>query len=144
MLEVHRLSDGRRLRYDLRETGPADTTPIVFLNGLSQTTVAWGIQVKRLEGLRTTLTYDASGQGKSDPPRDVHRPPAHAADLIHLLDALGLERVDLVGFSFGSRVALRLALARPERVRRLVLVGCAHRDAIPERVGRSCAPPSWA
>src|SRR6185295_13080519 len=45
-----------------------------------------------------------------------------------LCDALGIAKLDLVGFSFGGRVALRTALAAPARVRRMVLVGCAHRD----------------
>lgn len=122
-----RLPDGRRLVYDLRD-GPDDRPVVVFLNGLSQTTVAWGLQVHRLKGECRTLTYDAAGQGRSDLPPEGWRPADQARDLLHLLDALGLSRVDLVGFSYGSRIALRAALADPARVRRLVLAGCAHRE----------------
>lgn len=122
------LPDGRALQYDLR--GPADDARpvIVFSNGLSQTTVAWGLQAQRLQRERRLLLWDASGQGRSDPPPGVHRPPAHAADLLALLDGLGIGTVDLVGFSFGARIALRTVLAAPDRVRRVVLVGCAHRE----------------
>lgn len=128
MLRTHALPDRRRLFYDYRAGGPAGAPVVAFLNGLSQTTVAWGLQVQRLRGRRTTLLHDAAGQGKSDPAPEGHRPAGHARDLLHLCDALGIAQLDLVGFSFGSRIALRTALAAPGRVRRLVLVGCAHRD----------------
>lgn len=141
-LRTHRLPDGRALQFDLREdphraspaAGPPQGTPVVaFLNGLSQTTVAWGLQAQRLRGKRTVLLHDAAGQGRSDPAAEGHRPAGHARDLLHLLDALGIPAVDAVGFSFGARIALRLALLAPARVRRLVLVGCAHRDTVVRR-----------
>ena len=132
-MQTHLLPDGRRLEYLLRGTADAAGTPIVFLNGLSQPTVAWGLQVHRLKALRPTLVYDASGQGRSSPPPHGSRPRDHALDLLDLLDALGLGQVDLVGFSFGSRIALRLALHAPARVRRIVLIGCAHRETVLRR-----------
>lgn len=127
-LAQHALPDGRRLVYELKHGGPAGAPVVAFLNGLSQTTVAWGLQVKRLAGRRATLVHDAAGQGKSDVPPEGHRPAGHARDFLHVCDALGVAKLDLVGFSFGARIALRVALAAPERVRRIVLVGCAHRD----------------
>lgn len=128
MLRTHALPDGRRLVHEFRAGGPPGAPVVAFLNGLSQTTVAWGLQVQRLRGRRATLVHDAAGQGKSDPAPEGHRPAGHARDLLHLCDALGIAQLDLVGFSFGARIALRTALAAPQRVRRLVLVGCAHRD----------------
>lgn len=130
-MPTHTLPDGRGLRYELRGEGRGPT--VVFLNGLSQTTISWGLQVRRLRDTRDVLLYDAAGQGTSDPPPAGSRPADHARDLLHLLDARGLDRVDLLGFSFGSRVALRLALADPGRVRRLVLIGCAHRETVLRR-----------
>ncbi len=127
-MDVHTLPDGRELRYLLRAGRAADAPPVVFLNGLSQTTAAWGLQVHRLRDRKGSLVYDAAGQGRSSPPPPGSRPADHARDLLHLLDALALESVDLCGFSFGSRIAVRLALLAPARVRRLVLVGCAHRE----------------
>lgn len=127
-MNLHRLPDGRELRYDLRLGDRPDGPPVVFLNGLSQTTVAWGLQARRLRPTRGVLLYDASGQGRSSPPPEGWRPEQHAGDLLDLLKELELERVDLVGFSFGSRIALRLALREPWRVRRMVLIGCAHRE----------------
>jgi 3-oxoadipate enol-lactonase len=128
LLRTHALPDGRRLTYEFRDEGPEGAPVVAFLNGLSQTTVAWGAQVQRLRGVRRTLTHDAAGQGKSDPAPAGHRPAGHARDLLHLCDALGIAALDVVGFSFGARIALRAALAAPDRVRRMVLVGCAHRE----------------
>ncbi len=127
-MDTHTLPDGRTLQFDLRRQGNSAGPPIVFLNGLSQTTVGWSLQAQRLREVRDVLLYDAAGQGRSAPPPPGSRPEHHALDLLHLLDALGLDRVDLCGFSFGSRIALRLALAVPARVRRLALLGCAHRE----------------
>jgi pimeloyl-ACP methyl ester carboxylesterase len=136
LLKTHALPDGRTLVYDWRTQGEPGSVPVAFFNGLSQTTVAWGLQAQRLKGKRSVLLHDAAGQGRSDPPPEVpggHRPAGHAADAEHLLGALGIGQVDVVGFSFGSRIALRLALRRPELVRRIVLVGCAHRDTTVRR-----------
>lgn len=132
-LRRHELADGRGLVVDHRVQGGAGAPTVVFLNGLSQTTVAWGLQAQRLRGRRDVLLHDAAGQGRSDPAPEGHRPPGHARDLLHLLDALGVSEADVVGFSFGARIALRLALLAPARVRRLVLVGCAHRDTAVRR-----------
>jgi 3-oxoadipate enol-lactonase len=133
MIKTHVLPDGRKLVYDWREQGRDGAAPVAFFNGLSQTTVAWGLQAQRLRGERSVLLHDAAGQGKSDPPPEGHRPAGHALDFVHLLDALGIEKVDAVGFSYGSRIALRLALHAPARVRKLVLVACAHRDTAVRR-----------
>jgi pimeloyl-ACP methyl ester carboxylesterase len=127
-LRRHELPDGRVLHFDYADDAPADAPVVAFFNGLSQTTVGWGLQTQRMKGARRTLVHDAAGQGRSDPAPAGHRPAGHAKDFLHLCDALGIERLDLVGFSFGARIALRTALAAPKRVRRIVLVGCAHRD----------------
>lgn len=127
-LRRHELPDGRALNFEFSDEAPADAPVVAFFNGLSQTTVAWGLQTQRLKGARRTLVHDAAGQGKSDPAPAGHRPAGHAKDFLHLCDALGIDKLDLVGFSFGARIALRVALAAPKRVRKIVLVGCAHRD----------------
>ena len=127
-MDTHLLPDGRRLPYLFRPQGSEGHPPVVFLNGLSQTTVAWGQQVHRLKGRKSALVYDAAGQGRSSPPPPGSRSADHALDLLDLLDGIGLGQVDLCGFSFGSRIAMRLAIAAPDRVRRMVLVGSAHRE----------------
>lgn len=70
---------------------------------------------------RTTLAVDLRGHGAStwDPPWDI---ATHVSDLLDTLDAEGVERVAVVGHSFGGCLATHLAAAAPERVERFVLL----------------------
>jgi pimeloyl-ACP methyl ester carboxylesterase len=64
-----------------------------------------------------------------------------ARDAISLIDALGLERVDLFGFSMGGQVAQQITVDRPELVRRLILVGTGPRGGEDmERLAAGTAP----
>jgi pimeloyl-ACP methyl ester carboxylesterase len=65
------------------------------------------------------LRYDQRGFGQSPLPPG---PYTHAEDLLAILDALAMDRCDLVGVSQGGAVALNFALDHPARVRRLVLI----------------------
>jgi pimeloyl-ACP methyl ester carboxylesterase len=66
---------------------------------------------------------DLRGCGRSTQGLDdgQYNPAAATADLIALLDALGIARADALGFSYGGMIAARLALAAPGRVRRLIV-----------------------
>ena len=74
--------------------------------------------------LRVTR-MDFRGFGHSERPEGTF---SHGDDVLAVLDALGLERPILVGASFGGRVALEVALARPDRVGGLVLAGAGLPD----------------
>ncbi len=103
--------------------GPADAPVIVFINGLGGAQAAFSLQFKDLSRDFRVLTYDHRGMGASavvDAPVTM---ATYAADLLALLDHLGLMRVHLVGLSFGGRVAQTLCLMAPERVHGLVLCG---------------------
>ena len=103
--------------------GPADAPVIVFINGLGGAQAAFSLQFKDLSRDFRVLTYDHRGMGASavvDAPVTM---ATYAADLLALLDHLGLMRVHLVGLSFGGRVAQSLCLMAPERVMGLVLRG---------------------
>jgi len=56
---------------------------------------------------------------------DQYTPDAAVADLVGLLDTLGLAAADLLGFSYGGLLAQRLALSAPDRVRRLIIASSA-------------------
>lgn len=67
---------------------------------------------------------DLIGFGRTVPPEDhAYTMASWVEHAVGLLDELGLDRVDLVGNSFGGALALRVAIEHPERVRRLVLMG---------------------
>ena len=80
----------------------------------------WDPVLPELPADRDTVRYDLRGHGCSPPGRGAFR---HAEDLLRLLDGLGLDRVDLVGASYGGQVAVEAAVAAPDRVRGLALLG---------------------
>ena len=66
---------------------------------------------------------DQRGYGDSDRPESGYKIPDLAGDVVAFLDAIDIDRVTLVGHSFGSFVAREVAIAQPTRVARLVLIG---------------------
>jgi pimeloyl-ACP methyl ester carboxylesterase len=83
---------------------------------------SWAPMVARLTGHRC-LTYDARGYGRTTyQPQDGWSP---VDDAVAVLDAYDVERAVVVGCSMGGRTSLDLALAHPDRVRGLVLIGTA-------------------
>ncbi|HKG67113.1 MAG TPA: alpha/beta hydrolase [Solirubrobacteraceae bacterium] len=116
------LASGRRI--NVLETG--DGVPALFLHGSSTDSRSLLPLLPHLDGVRA-IVVDRPGFGRSDPvrvPKERFRAAA-VAFVDEILDAFGLERPALAGNSMGGTWALWYALARPERVRRLVLVGSA-------------------
>ena len=110
-------------RLFVREQG--EGAPILLVNGLGSNADMWGAVESRLATKARTITYDLPGSGRSPTP---HRPLSVATlarEASDLLDALGYDRTDVLGFSLGGLVAQQLAHDRPERVRRMALVATA-------------------
>jgi pimeloyl-ACP methyl ester carboxylesterase len=79
---------------------------------------------------RSVYAPDLPGFGESDPAPAVNYSDAAAA-VADLAADLRLRQIDLLGFRFGAGVALELAVARPDLVRRLVLVGAPSMERLP-------------
>jgi 2-succinyl-6-hydroxy-2,4-cyclohexadiene-1-carboxylate synthase len=107
----------------LNVEGAGDGPPLVLLHGFTGRAATWRPVVDSLGAGRRTVAVDLLGHGDADAPADParYRMEECVADLIAVLDALDLARIDLLGYSMGGRVALHLAAAAPERVRALVL-----------------------
>ena len=117
---THRIevAGGRTLVARVRH---GEGTPVVFLHGLFSSSETWTRVSAELD--RTSIAFDLPGFGQSDPSgRGV---AAKAEDVAAAIRALGLERFELVGHSFGGAVAARVAELMPEQVVSLVLLAPA-------------------
>ena len=109
---------GVRLRTSVRGSGP----PLLLITGLGAS-LDLGVPFERelaARGLQA-ISFDAPGIGRSSPYRWPPRMPGIARTVELILDALGYERVDVLGVSLGGVIAQQLAHQAPHRVRRLVL-----------------------
>jgi pimeloyl-ACP methyl ester carboxylesterase len=98
--------------------GEGDPTVVLIHGGMLDCTM-WDDQFEVLARDHRVLRYDSSAHGKSPLPPEAY---LDHLDLEGLLDHLELDRVILVGLSMGGRVAIDMALERPERVQAVVAV----------------------
>jgi 3-oxoadipate enol-lactonase len=113
-------ADGCRLYYTFSDPDP-DLPVLVFLNGLAQTITYWHGQAKFFANDYRVLRYDGRAQGSSDIGTASLSPARHVADLLALLDHLGIVSASLVGLSHGAYVAMAFTARHPERVNNLVV-----------------------
>ena len=126
-----RVVETAALRIELEEGGPDDGRPVLLLHGWPDAPRGWRLLGALLHerGWRT-LAPALRGTGgtlfkAANTPRDG-RGVALAADAIDLLDALGLERVPVIGHDWGARVVYTLAAVARERVCSIVALALAY------------------
>ncbi len=112
--------DGTRLFYGVRGAGPA----VVLNDGIGCDGFAWKYLQPHLATDHRVVHWHYRAHGRSGLPVDPGRIdlPAHARDLLAVLDALEVDRAVLVGHSMGTQVALETYRLAPERVAGMVLV----------------------
>jgi lipase len=96
--------------------------PVVCLHGITAQHRAFNAAARYLGPSRGLVGVDLRGRGDSDKPETGYGLETHASDVVRVLDHLGLERTVILGHSMGAFVALKTALAYPDRVRALVLL----------------------
>lgn len=116
-------------------TGPVQTNyhdvgegrPVLLLHGSGPGVSAWAnwrLVLQGLAGEFRLLAPDLAGFGYSAAPADMSFTRQSWLDqIVAFLDALELERVHVIGNSFGGSMALALAIAHPQRVDRMILMG---------------------
>jgi pimeloyl-ACP methyl ester carboxylesterase len=109
--------------YELRGEGQ----PLVLILGMTldvsevEPIIGWLAERYRV------LTFDNRGAGRTDKPDIPYTIEMMANDTLGLMDAVGIERANVLGISLGGRIALALTLAHPERVEKLALVSTSAR-----------------
>ncbi len=128
-------SDGVEIAY----LNVGEGSPTLLIHGFgSNADVNWVSTswVRDLQAAgRRVIALDNRGHGKSGKPHNpaAYDPGIMVEDSRRLLDHLGIERADVIGYSMGARIAACLALAHAERVRRVVFSGLG--DAMVKGVG---------
>jgi pimeloyl-ACP methyl ester carboxylesterase len=122
--------NGFRLWHEIYGSGP----PVIVLHGGLMTIPEMMPLIEPLSKARQVVAVELQGHGRSP---DTDRPLALGTlgdDVAAIIDALGLGKADIVGYSFGADVALRAAIQHPEKVRRLVVIStaCDHDGWYPE------------
>jgi 3-oxoadipate enol-lactonase len=105
--------------------GPPDAPAVVFVHGLAASSRVWQGQAERLRDAFRVVRYDLRSHGESDASAVPCTRGDLATELVHVLDALAIDRAFVVGHSAGGVIAMHTALEHPDRVRGLVLVGTA-------------------
>jgi len=122
---VHRFVEARGLRFHVAEAGTGDDV-VVLLHGYPQHWYEWRDVMPALADRHRVLAIDLRGFGWSDAPRRGYLKEHMVDDVLAVLEALGVERVKLVGHDWGGWIGFLLCLRAPERVERYVALNILH------------------
>lgn len=111
-------SNGITLRYDIQGDGPW----LVLAHSLATDLTLWDDNLAALTPHFRVLRFDTRGHGGSSAPDEPYDFAMLTADVLGLLDTLGVVRARFCGISMGGMIAQHVALAAPERIEKLVLV----------------------
>lgn len=110
------------LYYELKGNLESEET-VVFFNGVMASTNSWDLQVPVFEKLGyKILVHDFKGQLKSDKPKGTYTFKEHAYESKELISQLGINKVHIIGTSYGGEVAMRFAIDYPEYVKSISIV----------------------
>jgi pyruvate dehydrogenase E2 component (dihydrolipoamide acetyltransferase) len=114
---------GLRLRY--LAVGEGGSVPVLLLHGFGADLNTWMFTQPALADGRQVIALDLPGHGGSVKQLDRADAESLAAVLDHALNALGVQRLHLVGHSMGGGIAISFALRQPERAATLTLISSA-------------------
>ncbi len=118
-----RLQTGPQIHYV--EQGDPTGEAIIFLHGWPDSWFSFSRVLPVLPARYHAYALDQRGFGDSERPACCYTVDDFAADVVAFMDAVGIDEATIVGHSFGSFIARRVAETHPERVTRLVLIGSA-------------------
>ncbi len=142
---TERVAADNAIEYAYRDTGDS-VVPLVLLQHFRGNLDNWDpALIDALAAERRVITFDNVGVAATTG-RTPNTVEAMANDAIAFIEAMNLERIDLLGFSIGSFIAQEIALVRPDLLRRIVLASSAPQGAAgmhgwaPEVIGAVGAP----
>lgn len=114
--------NGMRMYYEVSGAGE----PLIVLHGAYMNIPTMGAIIPRLAQTHQVYALELQGHGRTT---DIDRPityPNLADDVAAFMDAVGLPKADVFGYSMGAAAGLQLAIRHPERVNRLVAASVAY------------------
>lgn len=141
----HRFVRAGDLRMHVAEAGPAEAPPVVLLHGWPQNWWMWRHVIPLLTDDYRVLAPDLRGFGWTDAPSSGYLKEEMAQDVVRLLDAMEIERVNLIAHDWGGFIGFLLAILHPEKVSRYLALNMIHpwirmpRVRGPRDLGRSLA-----
>ena len=127
-------SDNLSLYYEIQGNTDAAET-IVFLNGLTQSTLSWGLMLPYFKKDYKIILLDFIFQGQSDKTGKWRTFEQHANDVKMVIDTVKVKSFHLIGLSYGSLVAQHFAVHFPNYLKRLILISTfAHKTPYYEAV----------
>jgi 3-oxoadipate enol-lactonase len=109
--------NGINLYYEVHGKGE----PLLLIQGFGGGHQAWFFQVQDFKKRFRVITFDNRGMGKSDRVTGKYDIGTLAADIIGLMDYLGIGKAHILGLSLGGMVAQEIATTYPDRVKKLIL-----------------------
>ena len=110
----------------INASGPVDGYPLVLLHGAGLSSTVWFANIAQLSTHHRVYAVDAIGDaGKSLAERLLEKRTDYAMWLKEVFDGLNIDRGDLLGHSYGGWLTLNMALAHPQRLRKIVLLAPA-------------------
>ncbi|MCU0313148.1 MAG: alpha/beta hydrolase [Solirubrobacteraceae bacterium] len=137
----HDFVTARGLRFHVAQAGAGE--PLVLLHGWPQHWWAWAKVLPALAAEHRVICPDLRGLGWSEAPPGGYDKRELAADVLALLDALGLERVRLMGHDWGGWAGFLLAARAPERIRQYVALNIAPPWTGPETSAAGSLRDAW-
>jgi len=116
-------ANGIDINYEIEGDGPV----VTFSHSLACSLAMWDDQVRALRGRYRVLRYDTRGHGQTSAPKGEYTLSQLSADLLGLLDGLGIAQTHFVGLSMGGMIGQVFALEHPGRFQSLVLCDTSSR-----------------
>lgn len=116
-----RFAEVRGARVHYVDNAREGASPVVLIHGFASSLGVWAGLRPSLEAEHRVVALDLKGFGWTDRPRGDYSPEEQARIVVGLLDQLKIKQTAVVAHSWGSSVALALALLYPERVSKIVL-----------------------
>ena len=124
--------DDIEMAYKIFGSGP----PILLINGYSAPLDFWDpLLISKLASNHTVITFDNRGIGNTSLGNKQFSIPQFARDTTGLMDALEINRADILGWSMGGMVAQELAISNPDKVNKLIIYAsiCGGNESVPPK-----------